>query len=169
MEFTFETQYNAKTMSLMAKALRKTIRKKRSRCSHIFGWIFTILGLFLIIKGFAFDFRTIILSIAVLLLLVDLLFEDKINGYVAKKHLLPGTEKAVTAFSENGFVSTTDAGKSEWNYDKIEQIAETEDFFVFIFNEAHAQLYDKRQLQGGTVEEFRDFIQRKTGKSVERI
>ena len=113
MEFTFETQYNAKTMSLMAKALRKTIRKKRSRRSHIFGWIFTILGLLLIIEGFAFDFRTIILSIAVLLLLVDLLFEDKINGYVAKKHLLPGTEKAVTAFSENGFVSTTDAGKSE--------------------------------------------------------
>lgn len=27
MEFTFETQYNAKTMASMAKALRKTIRK----------------------------------------------------------------------------------------------------------------------------------------------
>ena len=40
---------------------------------------------------------------------------------------------------------------------------------MFIFNEVHAQLYDKRQLQGGTVEEFRDFIQRKTGKPVERI
>ena len=128
-----------------------------------------VLGLFLIIKDFAFDFRTIILSIAVLVLLTDLLFEDKINGYVAKKRLLPGTEKAVTVFSENGFVSTTDAGKSEWNYDKIERIAETTDFFVFIFNEVYAQLYDKRQLQGGTVEEFRDFIQGKTGKAVEGI
>ena len=28
MQFTFETQYNAKTMASMARALRKTIRKR---------------------------------------------------------------------------------------------------------------------------------------------
>lgn len=106
MEFTFETQYNAKTMAVMAKALRKTIRKKRSRRSHIFGWIVTVLGLLLIIIDFTFDFRTIITSIAVLAILIALLFEDQINGYLAKKQLLPGTEKAAAVFSEDGFIST---------------------------------------------------------------
>ena len=169
MEFTFETQYNTKTMTIMAKALRKTIRKKHSRRSHIFGWIVTILGSFLVIKNFAFDFRTIITSIAILMILGALLFEDRLNGYIAKKRLLPGTEKAVSVFSENGFISTTDIGKSEWNYDRIMLIAETADFFVFIFSASHAQLYDKRHLHGGTADDFRRFIEQATGKQVQTI
>lgn len=36
-EFTFETTYNQKAMTTMARALRKTVRKKHSRRSHIFG------------------------------------------------------------------------------------------------------------------------------------
>lgn len=170
MEFTFETQYNAKTMASMAKALRKTIRKKHSRRSHIFGWIAAILGLLLAVsKGFALDFRTISTLVAVLVILIALFFEDRINGYVAKKRQLPGTEKAVTVFSENGFISTTDIGRSEWNYDKIMIITETADFFVFIFSASHAQLYDKRHLQGGTADDFRRFIEKATGKQIQSI
>lgn len=169
MEFTFQTQYNAKTMAVMAKALRKTIRRKHSCRSHIFGWIVTILGLLLVISNFALDFRTIVTSAAVLVIFIVLLFEDRINGYVANKRLLPGTEHAAAVFSQNGFLSTTDIGKSEWNYDKILMIAETTDFFVFIFSASHAQLYDKKHLQGGTVDDFRHFIEAATGKHVQTI
>lgn len=170
MGFTIETQYNAKTMASMARALRKTIRKKHSRRSHIFGWIVVALALLpLISQGFSFDFRTISTSIAVLVILTVFLLEDRINGYVACKRLLPGTEKAVTVFSENGFISTTDIGKSEWTYDKMILIAETENFFVFIFSASHAQLYDKRNIQGGTADDFRRFIETATGKQVQSI
>ena len=83
MEFTFETKYTAKTMASMAKALRKTIRKKHSRCSHIFGWVAVALGVLLAISnGFMLDFRTVATLIAVLVILIALVFEDKINGYV---------------------------------------------------------------------------------------
>ena len=34
--FTFETAYNQKAMTTMARALRKTVRKKHSRRSRIF-------------------------------------------------------------------------------------------------------------------------------------
>ena len=88
MEFTFETQYNAKTMATMAKALRKTIRRKHSRRSHLFGWIVTVLGLFLVVANFALDFRTIVTLVAVLAIVIALVFEDTINGYMAKKRLL---------------------------------------------------------------------------------
>ena len=47
MEFKFETAYNQDALTAMAKALRKTIRKKRSRRSHIFGTIVIALALFL--------------------------------------------------------------------------------------------------------------------------
>ena len=170
MEFSFETQYNAKTMAVMAKALRKTVRKKHSRRSHVFGWIVVAFSLLLLLSdGFAVDFRSVVTWIAVLAILAALLFEDKLNGYVAKKRLLPGTDSSVAVFTENGFVTTTDVGKSEWNYDKIISIAETADFFVFIFSANHAQLYDKRHLQGGTAEDFRLFIEAATGKTVQMV
>ena len=80
--------------------------------------------------------------------------------------MLAGTEKAVTVFSEDKFISTTDIGKTEWHYDKIILIAETADFFVFIFSTSHAQLYDKQNMQSGTPDDFRTFIETATGKEV---
>ena len=47
MEFCFETDYTTKALAAMAKALRKTVRKKHSRRSHNFGWIVFFLGLLL--------------------------------------------------------------------------------------------------------------------------
>ena len=169
MKFTFETAYNAKTMAVMARALRKTVRRKHSRRSHIFGWIVTVLALLLMVKNFALDFRTVVTLLAVLAILIALLFEDQINGYVAKKRLLPGTDRATAEFTAAGYSSATAVGKSEWSYDKIVMIAETADFFVFIFSASHAQLYDKRSLQGGTVDEFRRFIEATTGKQTQPI
>jgi len=170
MEFIFETQYNAKTMTAMAKALRKTIRKKHSRRSHIFGWIVTALALLLVFSGgFVLDMRTVVTLAAVLAILTVLLFEDRLNGVLAKKRLLPGTEKAVSVFNESGFNTTTEIGRTDWNYEKILIIAETSDFFVFILSANHAQLYDKRSLQGGTAEDFRSFIENATGKAVQTV
>jgi len=169
MQFTFETEYNAKALTAMAKALRKTIRKKHSRRSHIVGWIVIAFGLLLMVKASAFDFRAVVTSLALLAVLASLLFEDRLNGAIAKKRLLAGTERAVSVFSESGSASTTELGRSEWNYEKIAVIAETADFFVFIFSASHAQLYDKRTLQGGTADAFRRFIEAATGKQVQAV
>ena len=166
--FTFETTYNQKAMTTMARALRKTVRKKHSRRSHIFGWIITVLALLLILpigeRTFTLDFRTVLTLIAILVIVVALLFEDQINGYIARKRMLPGTAFALCTFGEDGYVSETKAGKTEWKYDNIETIAETKDYFVFLFGKNHAQVYDKNSLQGGSIEEFRTFLVKKTEK-----
>lgn len=167
--FTFETEYTAKSMAVMARVLRKTVRKKRSFRSHLFGWIVVGFGLLLLVGDFGPDVRTVVTLAAILLVLMALLFEDRLNGYVASKRLLPGTEKAVTVFNDDGFVSSTEVGRIEWKYDKITLVGETTDFFVFVFGASHAQLYDKRQLQGGTADAFRRFIRTATGKPVQPI
>ena len=51
MEFIFETTYDKEALTVMARALRKTVRKKKSRRSHIFGWIVAALGAFLAVKS----------------------------------------------------------------------------------------------------------------------
>ena len=127
------------------------------------------MGVLLILATFALDFRTIVTSLAVLMIFLVLLFEDRINGWVAKKRLLPGTEKATAVFTEEEFVSTTEVGTTQWHYDKILMLGETADFFVFIFSMSHAQIYDKRSIAGGTAEEFRGFMEERTGKKVQAI
>ena len=173
MEFTFETQYNAKTMAVMAKALRKTIRKKHSRRSHIFGVIVVIFAILLTLplgdKEFVLDFRTIITWLVSAVLIFVLLFEDKINGYIARKRMLPGLYKSFVTFSADSYYSETEIGNSEFKYNNIISLAETADYFVFIFSQSHAQVYDKKSISGGTIEEFREFIKGVTGKEIQKI
>lgn len=172
MEFVFETTYDQKALTAMARTLRLTLRKKRSRRSHIFGFILMIICVLLVIPGgenYEFGMNKVITALVALVLLVVLIFEDRINGYVARKRMLAGTDRSVAVFTEEGYTSEVEVGKSEWSYERMQLIAETRDYFVFVFSQSHAQVYDKAHLSGGTAEEFREFIARKTGKSVEYI
>lgn len=170
MEFTFKTTYHQKAMTAMAKALRKTVRKKHSRRSHIFGWIVTILALLLVLpfggREVEFEFQTLITWLAILVIVIALLFEDYLNGFFARKRMLPGARVAVSHFCEEGYLSEVEIGKTEWKYENIEVLAETKDYFVFLFGKNHAQVYEKKSIQGGDVKEFRRFIEEKTGKEI---
>lgn len=87
MKFTIQTNYTARRMVTMARVLRKTVRKKHSRRSHLFGWIILLcagaVSVRHLIKGDAMDTSQLLVWIAFVLLLVTLLWEDQINGYLA--------------------------------------------------------------------------------------
>ena len=173
MEFKFETLYDQKALTAMARALRKTVRKKHSRKSYIFGWIVVALALFLAFRpgedGFVWDLRVIVTVVAAIVMISALFWEDKLNGYFAGKRALPGTNEATSTFTEDGYSSVTEIGKTEWTYEKITALAETDNYFVFVFSVSHAQLYDKRTITGGTEDDFRQFIEQKTGKKLEKV
>ena len=169
MEFVFETDYDRKAMTAMAKGLRKTVRKKRSRRSHIFGWIVIALGLLLSWPSEEVKASDVVTWIAIAVMLGALVFEDRLNGYFARKKMLPGTSHAKAIFTEDGYRSETQMGNTEWKYENITAMAEMQDYFVFLFSKNHAQVYDKRTLTGGTADEFRAFMQEKTGKAIEIV
>ena len=169
MEFVFETDYDRKAMTAMAKGLRKTVRKKHSRRSHIFGWIVIALGLLLSWPSEEVKASDVVTWITIAVMLGALLFEDRLNGYFARKKMLPGTSHAKAIFTEDGYRSETQMGNTEWKYENITAMAETKDYFVFLFSKNHAQVYDKRTLTGGTADEFRAFMQEKTGKAIEIV
>jgi len=173
MQYIFQTDYNQKALSIMAKCIRKTARIKRSKRSHILGWIVIVLALLLSFssgdEGFTITFKTILTWLAATVIFITLIFEDQINGYFAGKRMLKGTEKVTAVFnaeSPDAFSSETEVGKSAFSYDKIALLAETERYFVFVFSASHAQIYDKNNLSGGTDDAFREFITEKTGKEI---
>lgn len=173
MEFRFETKYDQKGLTAMARALRKTIRKKRSRRSHIFGWCVVVLDILLIAAQRMVDepwtFRnTLSLGVGVILIVI-LLTEDQVNAFFAKKKMLPGTSFATCVFAEECYTSTTEVAVTEFHYESVQQVCETADYFVLLFGQQHGQIYDKATLSGGTAEDFRTFITEKTGKPVAYI
>ena len=173
MNITFQTVYDRKALRTMARALRKTIRKKHSRRSHILGWIIVALGLLLSFlpgeNGFVVTGKAVLTWMIVAIMVAALIWEDRINGYFAEKRALPGTKHTAAAFDEEGYTTVNEAGETRWKYENIQMVAETEEYFVFVLNVNHAQAYQKRSIAGGTVEEFRVFLEKKLGKSVEQI
>ncbi len=170
MTFTFETEYNQQAIRTMAEGLRRTIRKKRNSRTHIVGWIVVAAAILLtlpVLKGEeAIGVSTVINWLTAAGVTFVLLFEDAINGYAARKRMLVGNDRSTTVFEEDSYTSTTEIGKSEFSYANIRMVAENEDYFVFIYDQSHAQVYDKSRMTGGTVEEFRAFISAKTGSAV---
>lgn len=173
MNFTFETVYDQKAVTAMAHGLRKTSRKKHSRRSHVFGWLVVALVLLLTLprggEPLVIEGRTVLTWAAGLLILVTLLFEDKLNAWFARRRMLAGTDRAVTTFTEEGYCSETTMGKTEWRYENIAHVAEDADYFIFVFDKRYAQVYAKRGMTGGTAEDFRAFLREKSGKEIAMI
>ena len=173
MEFIFETIYDQKGVSVMAKALRKTIRKKRSKRTRIFGAIIVLCAIMLTIPEEGEEFivtgSMIATWVTVGIMTLTLLFEDKINGYIARKRMLTGMHKSITTFKEDCYTSETELGKTEFYYNNIHVLAETDEYFVFLFKPNHAQIYDKKGMKQGSLDEFRSFIEQKTEKEFQRI
>ncbi len=170
MNFTFVTEYNQKAVKAMAYLMRKSIRKSKNRRSRILGWILVAISIILtlpVLSGnVGIEPKTIITWAAALILTVTLLFEDAINGFMARRRMLAGTDKATATFDEDKYISETAAGKTEFWYGNIAMIVENNDYIAFVFDKRYAQIYDKNNLSGGTIDEFREFISNKTGKEI---
>jgi len=173
MEFRFETVYNHESLTAMARALRKVLRRKKSTIMRIFGLIVFAAGVYIStpLSGAAFKFevRSLLSYIALILIFITSVWEDGINGFMAKKRLRPGTEEVLAIFDDEGYETKTEVENFRWVYQRINYLAETKYFFVLIFDQNHAQVFDKDELTGGTEDEFREFICKKTGKTMKSV
>ena len=170
--FTAHTEYNAKTLSVLAKALRRTLRKKKNKRTHLFGWIVCAVAALLILDDFWHDtvmLHTAFIGAAAAIMVLTLLFEDKINGYFASRRLLPIAAVGDTTFEQEHYTSVTPAGETTWKYENIVALCESERYFVFVVGNNHGQLFDKTTLQGGSEEEFRSFICHRCGEKIVKI
>lgn len=171
--FTFETEYDRRAMTAMARVLRRTVRRGHSRRTHIFGWIVAALAVLLvagrIARGERLGVPGAVTVLAGAILVAVLLFEDRLNGALALKRTLPATRSVRTTFGPEGYTSETALGTTQYGYDAIQAVAETEDYFVFLFSASHVQVYDKRRLTGGTADQFRAFLQDAVGKTVSKV
>ena len=172
MNFVFNTVYDMDSLTAMARAVRKTTHKKRSKRSHIFGIIAVALAVLLVavsVLADKFSFNTFITALAGIIIIMALIFEDRLNAYIALKRMIKGSEKGVVTFNDDNYVSSTEVGTTEFKYKNIEAIAKRGDYIVFVFSRRHAQVYDLTAMTNGTPKEFCKFIEKKTGLEIQKI
>ena len=168
MEFRFETDYDQETLTAMARGLRKTVRRKRSRRTHIFAGIVLVIGLASTVLSIAskepLRARNLLVPLAMLCVIYASLQEDRLNRRVAKRN-----EHAGCIFGEDGYTIKTSVTESKFSYAQIRAVAEMPRYLVLALSNNQAQAFDKESLSGGTIEEFRAFLADKTGKPVQQI
>ena len=173
MTFEIHSNITNRSMTVAARAMRKVLRRKRSILWAIFGWSVFLFNALLLIpfdgEPFTLDVKTLISLLAEVILLSVLLFQDRFNGMIARKNALAGTKEYHVAFGEESYTVVTEVITSTFRYEMIDAMAESQDYIIFLMKKRYAQPLDKRTLTGGTVEEFKRFLEEKTGKTFRRV
>ena len=169
MEFTCHTTYNQKAMTAMARAIRKTVRAKKSRIARIYAWVIIVLlaASLWLYRGVVW--KTVANGAVLATLLLVNWKEDALNGYFARRKALPGTDTADTTFYPDCFLVKTAAAESKWQYDRILALAETRGYLLLVMGKDHAMALDKTALEGGSVSKFCDFLEEKSGRKIQCI
>ena len=173
MTFEIYSDITNRSMTIASRAMRKVLQRKSSILWAIFGWsVFFINALLLIPfdgEPFTLDASTVISLLVEVMLLSVLLFQDRFNGMIACKNTLAGTKEYHVAFGEDSYTVVTAATTSTFHYELIDALAESQDYIILLMKTRYAQPLDKRTLTGGTVEEFKRFLEEKTGKTFRRV
>ena len=173
MTFEIHSNITNRSMTVAARAMRRVLWRKRSIIWAIFGWSVFLFNALLLIpfdgEPFTLDASTVISLLGEVMLLSVLLFQDRFNGMIARKNALAGTKDYHVAFGEESYTVVTEVTTSTFRYELIDAMAESQDYIIFLMKKRYAQPLDKRTLIGGTVEEFKRFLEEKTGKTFRRV
>ena len=173
MTFEIHSDITNRSMAVAARAMRRVLRRKRNIIWAIFDWsVFFINALLLIPfdgEPFALDVRTVSSLLVEVMLLSVLLFQDRLNGMIACKNTLAGTKEYHVVFGEESYTVVTEVTTSTFRYELIDAMAESQDYMILLMKKRFAQPLDKRTLTGGTGEEFKRFLEEKTGKTFRRV
>lgn len=173
MTFEIHSNITNRSMTVAARAMRKGLRRKRNIIWAILGWSVFLFNALLLIpfdgEPFTLDVRTVTSLLAEVMLLSVLLFQDRFNGMIARKNTLAGTKEYHVAFGEDSYTVVTAVTTSTFRYELIDALAESQDYIILLMKTRYAQPLDKRTLTGGTVEEFKRFLEEKTGKTFRRV
>ena len=169
MEFTCRAACDQKALTASCRALRKTVRAEQNFLVRNSGW--KIIALLAI--GLWFSWGTawkMTLTCAVIFgLLVVYWKEDAIDAYAAKRWGYRNRDFDDAAFCPDHFLVKTSAAESKWQYDKILALAETGTYLVLVMGKNHALAMEKAALAGGSLPEFRRFLEEKSGQTVRNI
>ena len=170
MEFVNQTTIGKKELTALSRGARKSVRRRRGTVVRVIGTAVILLNvLFCVLSIQLGDNRWWLNGALALFLVVIIYGEDRLNGRISAKYLLPDAKDVTASFGSEEYISATASSESHFTYDQIHAVCETEDYFLLYLNRNLGQIYDKNGFTKGTAMAFREFISRKTGLQVRNV
>ena len=170
--FIVEQTYDIKTMTALNRAARKVVRRWYNILRAVV-WLLLILSAGTMLFSICFGIFDLpddwIFPTSCVLMLAFLIFEDKLNGWISLRSLLPGTAHSTTVFTDEAYTVTTETTVTEYSYDGITGLCEVGDYYIFFLGKKHGQCFDKRGFQQGDPAAFRVWLEQKTGLTFQKI
>ena len=167
--FRIEQTYDLAGLTVLCRAARKTVRRW-TRIVRGATWAIFAVGVALIALLLCWGVPPKAWHLLVFAaMLAMLLTEDRLNAWVSMRQLLPGSAHSVTVFTPDKYSVATDTTETVYHYANITSLCEAEGYFIFFLGTRHGQMFDKRGFQSGTADEFRAFIEAKTGMHFRKI
>ena len=169
MEFTCRTAYDQKALTAASRALRKTIRTQHSFAVRHRTWSVIALAAISFWLSWGTAWQMVLSCVVIFGLLIVNWKGDAIDAYFAKRWGYPDTDSADAAFYTDHFQVDAAAAESKWQYDRILALAETGKYLVLVMGRNHALAMEKTALEGGSLPEFRRFLEERSGQSIQNI
>ena len=167
MELTFEMNYNLQAMTTMAKAMRKGLQEEQDKKSKWIGWIFVVLTVLIVLFSGKMGWMQIAALVLITVFSAYLIWQDSVNGFLAMKKLPEKMRTGKWLFREDGYFSDTEAGESDYSYENIFMMVESQGYMILVFHEGTAHIIDLSTIQGGTVDDFRRLLRKKTSLTIQ--
>lgn len=166
-----QTTIDQRAMTALARVTRKTVRRGRNGPVRMLAWFVVLLEGFLtgiFIRGGVGGWQPN--ALMGLIMLGCILSEDWVNGAAGLRRTPPGNREVNAAFSdESCYVCRSQAGESRWLYSQVWIAAETADYLILIQDRKRGQVFDKRGLTWGTLDELRALLKKRTGLKIQNI
>lgn len=170
MEFVNQTVIGPRELAALAHGARKSVRKRRGVAVRVTAAV--IIGLNALFAWASFragDSRWWVNGAVALFLLAIVVWEDQVNAKFSSKYILPDAREVTAVFLEDFYKQTSKAADSRFQYDQIQAVCETKDYFLLYLSRNLGQIYDKKGFTKGTAMAFRQFLSNKTGLQVRQI
>ena len=100
---------------------------------------------------------------------IYLIWQDKVNGYLAMKRLPENLRSGKWLFREDGYFSDTEAGESDYSYESIFMMVESQGYMILVFHDGKAHIIDMSTIQGGNDGDFRRLLRKKTSLTIQTL
>ena len=165
-----ETTVDHRAMTALARAARKTLRRKKSRRLHLLMDAVALVSIALALPARMAGRPQWWLDLTLAFLLLALIrLEDAINGLAALYQVRPEDRTVTALFREDQYVCITPSEKVWCFYGQVLAVCETAGYFILLLDERHGQIFDKGGFKTGDPAAFRAFLAYRTGLPVRQI
>ena len=103
------------------------------------------------------------------LMLVWVLFLNEIRAWLVGRFVMKGVARHTARFTDEGYVIANQRGEQSFDYSSVQALCEDGRYFFLMLSRQQGNLFDKQGFHTGTADQFRAFLERKTGQTMKKL